>query len=152
MSLRLQLTTALQLATKNQDRDRLDTVRLIVSTLKDKDIAARGTGNKDGISEADIMQMLMGMIKQRTESIVLYQQGNRQDLVDREEKQIQIIKTFLPTMMTDAETEQAIKSAIQESGATSIKDMGKVMAIIKEKYTGQMDMSKASAVLKGLLA
>lgn len=151
MSLRTQFTTALNEATKAQDREKLAAVRLIISTLKDRDIAARSTGNMTGINDNDIMQMLMGMIKQRQESILLYQQGNRHDLVEKEEDQIKIIKTFLPALMDEAETESAIKVIIQESGAVSVKDMGKVMAILKEKYTGKMDMAKASGILKTLL-
>lgn len=151
MSLRTQFTTALNEATKAQDREKLAAVRLIISTLKDRDIAARSTGNMTGINDNDIMQMLMGMIKQRQESILLYQQGNRHDLVEKEEDQIKIIKTFLPALMDEAETESAIKVIIQESGAVSVKDMGKVMSILKEKYTGKMDMAKASGILKTLL-
>jgi len=151
MSLRSQFTNALQEATKSQDKERLDTIRLIIAALKDRDIAARSTGNMNGISEGDILQMLMGMIKQRGESILLYQQGKRQDLVNREEHQIEIIKTFLPPMMNEADIEAAIKSILQETGASSVKDMGRVMAILKEKYAGQMDMTKVSTTLKQAL-
>jgi uncharacterized protein YqeY len=131
---------------------KVGTVRLIIAALKDRDIAARGKGNADGIGDDEIAQMLQSMIKSRRESIVLYEQGGRVELAEQEREEIAIIETFLPQQMSEAEVEAAIKAAIAEAGAKSIKDMGKVMAALKARHAGQMDFAKASAATKALLS
>lgn len=129
----------------------ISTIRLILAALKDRDIAARGKGNHDGISDDEIRQMLQNMIHQRNESIALYEQGGRLELAQQEREEIHIIQSFLPQQLGEAEIERAARSVIAEVGATCIKDMGKTMAALKQRYAGQMDFSKASAVVKSLL-
>lgn len=134
-----------------QDRA-TSTIRLILAALKDRDIAARGKGNNDGISDDEIRQMLHNMIRQRNESIALYEQGGRLELAQQEREEIQIVQSFLPQQLGEVEIERAARSVIAEVGATCIKDMGKTMAALKQRYAGQMDFSKASAVVKNLLS
>jgi uncharacterized protein len=138
-------------ALRAKDTGTLSTVRLIMAALKDRDIEARGVGNTQGIGEPDIQRMLQGMIKQRRESAALYQQGNRPELAEKEAAEIAVIESFLPRQMDDAATEAAAKSAIADSGAAGIKDMGKVMAALRERHAGVLDMAKAGAVVKRLL-
>jgi hypothetical protein len=126
-------------------------VRLILSTLKDRDIAQRGTANPDPLGDSDILRMLQGMVKQRRESITLYQQGNRPELAAKEQGEIEVIESFLPQQMGDAEIEASAKAVIAETGAAGIKDMGKVMAALRERHSGVLDMAKAGAVVKRLL-
>ena len=150
--LRSELNDALKPALKNKDQQTLGTVRLILAALKDRDIAARGVGNCDGISEEEVLDMLQKMVKQRRESIELYAKGDRQDLVDKEQAEIDVIQRFMPQQLDDGETRTAVEQTIAELGAGSIKDMGRVMATLKERYAGRMDFSKASALAKGQLA
>jgi len=150
--LRARFTDALKEAMRAKNERGVGTVRLIIAALKDRDIAARGKGNSEGIGEDEIAQMLQSMIKSRRESIVLYEQGGRVELADQEREEIAIIETFLPKQMSEAEADAAIRAAIAETGAKAIKDMGKVMAVLKSRYAGQMDFSKASAATKALLA
>ena len=124
------------------------TLRLILAALKDRDIAARGKGNADGIGEAEILAMLQSMIKQRGESIALYEQGGRLDLAEREAQEIAVIETYLPAPLDDAESAEAVDQVIQEIGAESLKDMGRTMAALKERYAGRMDFAKVSAAVK----
>lgn len=149
--LRARLSEALKTALKAKDDRTVSAVRLIVSAMKDRDIAAR-PARMDGITDDEILGMLQGMIKQRNESIALYRQGNRPDLVATEQAEIDVIQTFLPTQMDDAAIAAAARQAIAEVGAAGVKDMGKVMAAMKAKFAGQMDFGKASATVKGLLA
>lgn len=128
------------------------TIRLIVAAMKDRDISARAKGNWDGIGEDEIMSMLQSMIKQRHESIKMYEAGNRKDLADREAAEIQVIEGFLPKQLSEAEVKAAIDDTIRTVGAASIKDMGKVIAEMKAKYAGQIDFSKASGLVKERLA
>lgn len=128
------------------------TLRLIIAAMKDRDIAARSKGNHDGISEDEILSMLQSMIKQRNESIKMYETAKRQDLVDREAAEIKVIESFLPKQLSEAEVKSAIDTAIAAVGATGLKDMGKVMAEMKAKYAGQMDFSKTSGLVKERLA
>ena len=139
-------------AMKAKEETKVATIRLINATLKDKDIQARTKGVMDGISEAEVCTALQGMVKQRRDSIEAYAKGGRQDLVDKEQAEIDLIMSFLPKQMDEAETQKAVQEAIAAVGATSVKDMGKVMGALKEKYQGQMDFAKASAVIKGLLS
>ena len=146
--LRTRLNDALKTAMKEKDTRRLSTVRMILAKLKERDIEARGKGNAEGIPEAEIQQMLQGMVKQRRESIALYEQGGRQELADQERAEIGVIESFLPKQMSDEEVAAAVREAIAAAGAASVKDMGKVMAVLKEHYAGRMDFSKASAAVK----
>ena len=150
--LRERIKTELVSAMKAKDDLKTSVIRLINSSIKDKDIAARPSGKMDGISDADILQLLQSMIKQRKESIELYQKGNRSDLVKKEQNEIEIISSFLPAQMGETEIETKIKSIIQETNATSMKDMGKIMGLLREKYAGRMDFGKASVIIKGLLS
>jgi uncharacterized protein len=149
--LRDQFSDALKTAMKDRNALGTSTVRLIIAKLKEQDIEARGRSKMDGIDEAAIQQMLQGMIKQRRESIALYEQGKRMDLADKERSEIAIIETFLPKQLSDDEAEAAIKEIVAATGAQSVKDMGKVMAGIREKLTGKIDNAKASGIVKKLL-
>ena len=134
-----------------QDKDKVLTLRLIVSALKDKEIEKRGT-KESSIKDEDVIAVLNKMLKQRRESLDIYQKASRTDLSDKEQKEIDIIQEFLPKQLDDNETRKACESAVKDSGATSIKDMGKAMAILKSKYSGSIDFSKAGALLKELLS
>jgi uncharacterized protein YqeY len=149
--LREQITEAMKDAMRAREADTLSTVRMILAGIKDKDIAARPGGNADGIGDPEILSLLQSMVKQRRESVTLYAQGNRADLVAKEETEIAVIERFLPKQMDAAETEAAIVAAIAESGAVSIKDMGKVMAALKGKFSGQMDFSAVGPAVKAKL-
>jgi len=149
--LREALTERMKAALRAKDTRTLSTVRLIMAALKDRDIAARSDGNKAEIPESEIQRMLQGMVKQRRESIELYQKGNRPELAQQESEEIAVIESFLPQQMDDAGIEAAAKAAIAESGAAGIKDMGKVMAALRERHAGVLDMAKAGAVVKRLL-
>ena len=149
--LRDQIKSELVAAMKAKDEAKVSTLRMIGATLKDKDIAARPSGKTDGISDDEILSMFQTMIKQRRESIELYEKGGRTDLVDKEKKEIEIISSFLPAQMDEDAVKSAIEAEIQAVGASSIKDMGKVMGALKAKYAGQMDFGKASGIIKSLL-
>lgn len=150
--LRQKLNEALKVAAKSGDKRSLSTVRLILAALKDRDIAARGRGNTDGITDAEILEMLQKMVKQRHESIELYRRGQRDDLVRQEEEEIAVIDRFRPQAMDEDATEAAVSEVMSELEANSIKDMGRVMAALKERYAGRMDFTKASGIVKGRLA
>ena len=136
-----------------QDKDKVLTLRLIISALKDKEIEKRGAGVKDSlIKDEDVILVLNKMLKQRRESLEIYRKASRNDLAEKEDKEINIIKEFLPKQLDDNEIKKVCESAIKESAATSIKDMGKAMAIIKSKYSGSIDFSKAGTILKELLS
>lgn len=150
--LRDQLNEALKEAMRARDMGAVGTIRLILAKLKEVDIAQRTEANREGVGDDRILSMLQGMIKQRNESIQLYEKGNRVDLADKEKAEIAVIQRFLPRQMDEAAVEAAVKEAVASAGATSIKDMGGVMAALKAKYAGQMDFAKASAVVKKTLA
>jgi len=152
MSLRAQLTDAMKEAMKTKDAKRLATVRLILAALKDKDIAARSETSRDLLGDDEILGLMAKMIKQREESAAVYRQGGRPELAENEEAEIVIIRGFMPAQMDDAALKDAVAKTIAETGAASIKDMGKVMAVLKERYAGQMDFSKASAATKDALS
>jgi uncharacterized protein YqeY len=152
MSLRAQLTDAMKEAMKAKDAKRLATVRLILAALKDRDIAARTETSKDLMGDDDILTLLAKMIKQREESATAFDAGNRPELAANERDEIAIIRTFMPAQMDEAAMKAAVAQVIAEAGAASIKDMGKVMAVLKERYAGQMDFSKASAATKDALS
>lgn len=149
--LRPQLNDALKTAMLSKDSRVVSTVRLILAALKDRDIAARSRGVMDGISDDEILQMLQSMIKQRRESISLYEQGGRLELAQQEQDEIAIIERFLPRQLNEAEMTEAVSAVIAELGAGGIKDMGRVMAALKERHAGTMDFTKASALTKKLL-
>jgi uncharacterized protein YqeY len=149
--LRQRLNDALKEAMLAKDSRTVSTVRLILAALKDRDIAARGRGVPDGITDDEILVMLQSMVKQRRESISLYEQGGRLELAQQEAEEIAIINRFMPQQLSDAEVAEAVRTVMTDLGATGLKDMGKVMAALKERYAGQMDFAKASAVVKGQL-
>jgi uncharacterized protein YqeY len=133
---------------KGKDAPTVSTLRLIMAALKDRDIAARGKGNKDGIPEEEILGLLQSMIKQRRDSIALYEKGGRMELAQQEAEEIAIIEKHLPQQMSDDDIAAAIDAVIEDAGAATLKDMGKVMAGLKEKHAGSMDFSMASAMVK----
>jgi uncharacterized protein len=149
--LRERFTETLKQAMKDKDALAVSTVRLVLARLKEEDIEARGKGKAERIGDGEIQQMLQSMIKQRRESITLYEQGGRPELADKERGEIAIIERFLPKQLTDAELETAVKETIAAVGATSIKDMGRTMAALRERYAGQIDNAKASQVVKRVL-
>ncbi|MBI1775724.1 MAG: GatB/YqeY domain-containing protein [Proteobacteria bacterium] len=149
--LRKRLSEALKEAMKARAERAVSTIRMILAQLKDRDIAARPKGVSEGIGEDEINAMLQGMIKQRREAIPLFQQGGRQDLVDKEEEEIRIIEGFLPRQMDEAEIGRAVEAVVAEIGAKTVKDIGRCMALLKERYAGQMDLSKASGILRKAL-
>lgn len=149
--MRENIANAMKEALKAKNQLALSTIRLISAALKDRDIAARGKDNPDGISDEEILRMLQTMIKQRNESARMYRDGDRLDLAENEEAEIGIIKRFLPTQLTDEEMREAICIAISQTEATSIKDMGQVMAFLKDHYAGQMNFSSASQEVKNAL-
>jgi uncharacterized protein YqeY len=151
MTIRETLAATLKEALKGKDELTLATVRLILSALKDKDIAARTPGKAEGISEPEILSLLQGMVKQRQESAKIYREAGRADLFEREEGEIRVIERFLPRQMDDSGMEAAVQSVVGAVGAKDIKDMGKVMAALKTQYAGQMDMAKAGLLVKKAL-
>ena len=150
--LREKLTDALKDAMRARDMAAVGTIRLVLAKLKEVDIASRTEANREGVADDRILSMMQGMIKQRNESIALYEKGNRADLADKEKAEIVVIERFLPKQMDAATVEAAVKEAVAAASATSIKDMGAVMATLKTKYAGQMDFAKASAAVKKALA
>ena len=149
--LREAITERMKTALRAKDSRTLSTVRLIMAALKDRDIAARTDGDRPQIPDSEVLRMLQGMVKQRRESIELYQKGNRPELAQQESEEIAVIESFLPQQMDEAGIEAAAKAAIAESGAAGIKDMGKVMAALRERHAGVIDLAKAGAVVKRLL-
>jgi uncharacterized protein YqeY len=145
---RTEINTALKEALKRQDKLMVSTVRLIMAAIKDRDINAFGQGRSEGIEDSEILQLLATMIKQRQESSRQYSEAGRDDLAEREEGEIEIIRAFLPRQLSDSEVEQLIGEIVVEVGAAGIKDMGKVMGVLKERYAGQVDMAKAGAAVK----
>jgi len=148
--MREKLKEDLKVAMKAGERQKVDALRLINAALKDKDIEARVSGGT--VSDADVLAVLQKMIKSRQESLDIYEKNNRPDLAEKERSEIAVITSYLPAQLGEAEAAEAIKAAIAETGASSIKDMGKVVAALKAKYTGQMDFSKASAAVKAALS
>ncbi len=138
----------LKAAMREKNMLRVSTIRLIMAALKDRDIAVREKGNYEGIVDTDILQMLQGMVKQRKESMVLYEQGNRPDLVAKETQEINIIQEFLPKQLSDEETGIILSEVLENLNAHSVKDMGRVMAELRERYVGRLDFSKVAELLK----
>jgi hypothetical protein len=148
--MRERFTTEMKEAMKAGDKRKLGTVRLIQAALKDKDIEARGAG-KGQASDEEILALLQKMIKQRQESIAIYEQNGRPELAQAEREEAEVIATFLPQQMDEAETKAAIEAAIAETGAASMKDMGKVVGALRGKYAGRMDFGRASGLVKEML-
>ena len=148
--LRERFTTEMKDAMRAGDKRRLGTVRLIQAALKDKDIEARGAG-KGQATDEEILGLLQKMIKQRQESVAIYAQAGRQELADQEQAEIAVIQGFLPQQLGEAETRAAVEAAIAETGAASMKDMGKVVGALRAKYAGRMDFGKASGLVKEML-
>jgi len=150
-SLRERITEGMKEAMKGGDKKRLSTLRLMQSALKDKDIASRTDGRNEGIPEPEILDLFAKMVKQRRESAEVYEQGGRPELAEGERQEIAIIESFMPQQMDEAATRAAVEAVIKDVGATSVKDMGKVMGALKQRHAGQMDFAKAGAVVKSLL-
>lgn len=146
------LNTALKQAMKDKETKRLSTLRLINAAIKDREIAARGEGKAEAVSDDDVLAILGKMVKQRQESARVYEEGNRLDLADAERAEIAVIEEFLPRQLTPEETAEAVKKAIAATEASSIRDMGKVMGELKSKFTGQMDFATAGPMVKEQLA
>jgi uncharacterized protein YqeY len=149
--LRTRLNDSMKTAMKSQDKVALSTVRLILAAIKDRDIAARGKGNTEGLSDEEILGVLQTMIRQRQEAAEMYAKGNRPELVEQEKGEIAVIEGYLPKQLTEAEVAEAITRAVAESGAAGMKDMGKAMAALRAKYAGRMDFAKASGLLRAKL-
>jgi len=149
--MRDRITAELKEAMRAKDSTRLSTLRLISAAIKDKDIAARGEGNDSGVSDADILAILAKMIRQREESATTYEQAGRLELAEKERAEIGVIEEFLPRQLDEGEIEAAVRAAIEEVGASSIRDMGRVMGALKAKYAGQMDFARAGAAVKAAL-
>jgi uncharacterized protein YqeY len=152
MDMRDRVNSALKQAMKDKQPERLSTLRLINAAIKDRDIDARSDGNDEGVPDSEILAILGKMAKQRQESARAYEEGGRLDLAERERAEIVIIEEFLPRQLSQAEVAKAIDAAVAEIGAQSIRDMGKVMAALKAKYTGQMDFGAVGPAVKDRLS
>jgi uncharacterized protein len=152
MGLREQFNDQLKEAMKAKDARRVSTLRMVLAAVKDKDIANRTEASREAISDDDVLGLLAKMIKQREDSITAFVVGNRPELADAERAEIEIIREFMPKQMSQDDTKAAIAEVISQMGAASMKDMGKVMAALKESYAGQMDFGRASATVKELLS
>ncbi|MGR3550092.1 GatB/YqeY domain-containing protein [Pseudooceanicola sp.] len=152
MQLRDKVNTALKQAMKDRDADRLSTLRLINAAIKDRDIAARGEGREEGVGDDDVLAILGKMVKQRQESVRAYEEGGRIDLAEQERTEIGYIEEFLPRQLSDEEVAAAVEEAMASVGASSIRDMGKVMGALKSSYTGQMDFGVVGPMVKAKLA
>jgi uncharacterized protein YqeY len=151
--MRERLTQAMKDAMRAKDQTRLTTIRLVLSAIKDHDLGIKPVGGKTGepAGDAEITQILARMIKQRRDSIEAYEKAARPELAQKEKDEITLIEEFLPKQLGEAETREAVAAAIKEAGAASVKDMGKAMAILKQRYAGQLDFGKASALVKEML-
>ncbi len=152
MSLRERITNGLKDAMREKDAARLSTLRLINAAIKDQDIAARGAGKTEGVDEGEILAILAKMVKQRIDSANVYEEGGRLELAEKERAEIKVIEGFLPRQLSETEIAAAIDAAIDQTGASSIRDMGRVMGALKAAYAGQMDFGAAGALIKERLA
>jgi uncharacterized protein YqeY len=152
MALRERFNEQLKVAMRARDQKRVSTLRMVLAALKDRDIAARTETSREGVSDDDVLTLLAKMIKQREESAAAFESGGRPELAANERAEIGIIREFMPQQMSAEESRAAAQGVITEQGAGSMKDMGKVMAALKERYAGQMDFAKASATVKELLS
>jgi len=149
--MRSELDANLKEAIKSQEKQRVATLRLINAAIKDRDIAVRSEENTEGVSDAEIILILSNMVKQRKQSIIQYEEGGRVELAEREREEIKIIQEFLPNQLTDEEIHIEISKLIDAQEQLTIKDMGKIMSDLKEKFSGRMDFGKASGIVKALL-
>ena len=152
MELRAEINAALKQAMKDKAADRLSTLRLINAAIKDREIALRGEAEESPLVEADVLAILGKMVKQRQESARTYEEGGRLDLAERELNEIGVIEEFLPRQLSDKEVDKAVDDAVEQVGASSIRDMGKVMGLLKSQYTGQMDFGTVGPKVKDRLA
>lgn len=152
MDLRTRLNTSIKQAMRDKDSARLSTLRLINAAIKDRDIAARGDGNEEGVGDDEVLGILGKMVKQRKDTAKTYEEAGRLDLAERELAEISVIEEFLPRKLTDDEVERAVDAAVAEAGASSIRDMGRVMGVLKAKYTGQMDFGVVGGMVKDRLS
>lgn len=152
MTLRDRISSELKEAMRSQHKRRMSTLRLVNAAIKDRMIQNRGAGKSDQMNDAEVREILAKMIKQRHESAEAYEQGGRPELAQAEREEIAIIEDFLPRQMSEPETRAAVEKVVAEMGGGGLKDMGKVMAAIKERYAGQMDMARASSLAKQLLS
>ncbi|MDV4146008.1 GatB/YqeY domain-containing protein [Shimia sp. FJ5] len=152
MTLRNEINTALKQAMRDRAAARLSTLRLISAAIKDRDIAARGECKEEGVGEDEVLAILSKMVKQRQESARTYEEGGRLDLAERELSEITVIEEFLPKQLDEKEIAAAIDAAVAETGASSIRDMGKIMGALKSKYTGQMDFGQVGPMVKDRLS
>ena len=152
MSLREKISEQFNIALKNKNKSLISTLRLILAAIKESDIANRTNGKKEGIKDTEIIKVLRKMKKQRQDSADLYKKGERQELLEIEESEIKIIDTFLPKQLGEEETKKICREIIQSVGASSIKDMGKIMGSLKQKYPDSIDFSKVNLIVKGLLS
>ncbi|BDW84616.1 aspartyl-tRNA amidotransferase subunit B [Roseicyclus marinus] len=152
MDLRERIGAGLKAAMRDKDAARLSTLRLINAAIKDQDIALRGEGRADGVDEAGVLAILGKMVKQRQESARAYEEGGRLELAEKERAEIGVIEEYLPRQLSAEEVEAAVTRAIADTGAAGLRDMGRVMAALKEKYTGQMDFGAVGPMVKARLA
>ncbi len=152
MGLRQKINDSLKEAMREKDATRLSTLRLINAAIKDQDINARAKGNAEGVDDTEVLAILGKMVKQRQESARAYEEGGRLELAEKEQSEIAVIEAFLPRKLSDDEVVKAIDAAISETGADSIRDMGKVMGALKSKYTGQMDFGSVGPEVKARLS
>ena len=151
MSLREKINQQFNAALKNKNKTLVSTLRLILAAIKERDIANRAGGKKEEVKDQEIIRVLQKMKKQRQDSADLYKKGGRQELLNIEEAEIKIIDTFLPKQLSEEETKKICKEIIESVGASSVKDMGKIMGTLKQKYSDSIDFSKANIIIKGLL-
>ena len=152
MSLREKINEQLNLALKSKNKTLISTLRLILAAIKEKDIANRSAKNREDVKDPEIIKVLRKMKKQRQDSIDLYKKGDRKELIEVEESEIKIIDTYLPKQLNDEETKKICEQVIKSVGASSIKDMGKIMGTLKQKYADSIDFSKVNIIVKGLLS
>ena len=151
MSLREKINEQFNAALKSKNKTLISTLRLILAAIKERDIASRTAEKKEAVKDPEIIKVLRKMKKQRQDSVVLYKKGERRELLEAEEAEIKIIDTFLPKQLNEEETKKICKEAIESLGVSSIKDMGKIMGTLKQKYSDSIDFSKVNIIVKGLL-
>ena len=152
MSLRKKINEQFNIVLKNKDKSSISTLRLILAAIKERDIANRSDGKKEEVKDPEIIKVLRKMKKQRQDSAELYKKGERKELLEVEESEIKIIDTFLPKQLSEEDTKKICKEVIESLGASTLKDMGKIMGTLKQKYSDSIDFSKVSVILKGLLS
>lgn len=151
MNMRERIMSAMKMAMKDKDTVRVSTLRLVNAAIKEREITLRSNEDSSGIDDGEVLQILSKMVKQRDDSVKAYEDAGREDLASRERAEIKVIREFLPKPLTDEEMASAVETAIKETGASSIKDMGKVMGALKAQYTGRMDFGAAGASVKAAL-